>query len=171
MNTPHDRTGRSWVFGNEVNTDVLAPGAYMKSPLAEMASHCLETLEPEFARKVQPGDFVVGGTNFGMGSSREQAAQVLKHLGVKAVLAQSFGGIFYRNCLNLGLLALVCPDTAEITDGDELEVDARTGTVTNQTSPQRLACEPIPEHLLEMITDGGLVPHLEKRLKGERQPT
>ena len=166
MSATQGNTGRSWVFGDDINTDVLAPGIYMKSPLDEMASHCLESVDPEFARQVQPGDFVVGGVNFGMGSSREQAAQVLKHLGVRAVLAPSFGGIFYRNALNLGLLALVCPDAPFIAVGDRLEVDPREGWVTNRTMQQRHACEPIPEHLLEMINDGGLVPHLEKRLKG-----
>ena len=100
MSDPEKSAGRAWVFGDSVNTDVLAPGAYIKGPLEELARHCLESVDPDFAPKVQPGDVVVGGENFGMGSSREQAAIALKMLGVKAVLAKSFARIFYRNALN-----------------------------------------------------------------------
>ena len=97
--------GRAWRFGDDIDTDVLAPGIYMKKPIAELAQHCLEVVDPRFAKEVRPGDIVVAGRNFGMGSSREQAAQALIALGVAAVLAKSFAGIFYRNALNQGLLA------------------------------------------------------------------
>ncbi len=157
-------SGRAWVFGDDIDTDVLAPGLYMKGSMEELARHCLEAVNPEFAVSVQPGDFVVAGGNFGMGSSREQAAQVLRRLGVAAVLARSFAGIFYRNALNLGLLVLVCPEAGRIAEGDELRVDAAAGRVENLTRGESYACEPLPAHLLEMIADGGLVPHLEKRL-------
>lgn len=161
--------GRAWVFGDDVDTDVLAPGAYMKGPVEELAAHCLEALDPRFAREVRAGDVVVAGRNFGMGSSREQAAQALRLLGVGAVVARSFAGIFYRNALNLGLLALVCPDLEGVAPGDELSVDAAAGIVRNLTQGRSFRCQPIPEHLLAMVRDGGLVPHLEKRLAASRE--
>ena len=160
--------GKAWVFGDNINTDVLAPGLYIKGPIEELAKHCLESVDPDFAGSVGPGDVVVGGENFGMGSSREQAPQALKMLGVAAVLAKSFARIFYRNAMNLGLPVLVCPDVGRIEAGHELHVDAATGEVENATTGDRYPCDPIPPHLLAMIADGGLLPHLEKKLKGER---
>ncbi len=158
--------GRAWVFGDEIDTDALAPGAYMAAPLEELAKHCLETVDPVFASSVTPGDVVVGGRNFGMGSSREQAVQALTYLGVAAVVAPSFGGIFYRNAFNLGVAAVICPDAGQITAGDRLDIDLAAGRIDNLTGDQTLACEPIPLFLMHMLADGGLVPHLEKRLKG-----
>ncbi len=115
---------RVWKFGDNIDTDVLAPGLYMKGPLSELAKHCLEAVEPRFASEVKLGDIVVGGRNFGMGSSREQAVMVLRELGVRAVVAPSFAGIFYRNALNLGLLALVCPEAGRIRADSLIKVDA-----------------------------------------------
>ena len=157
-----------WVLGDDVNSDVLAPGRYMKSPIAEMAAHCLEAIDPEFAASVQDGDVVVAGENFGMGSSREQAAQALLHLGIRAVLALSFSRIFYRNALNLGLPALVCADAGAIAPEDRLRIDVAGGRVENTTQDTAYACEPIPPQLLDMIRDGGLIPHLEKKLAAGR---
>lgn len=154
---------RVWRFGDNIDTDVLAPGIYMKKPIAELAVHCLEAVEPRFAKEVRPGDVVVGGRGFGMGSSREQAVEALQALGVAAVLAMSFGGIFYRNALNHGLLALASPDIERIRHDDRVIVDGTAGTIINETTGERLTCEKLPPHLLVMIADGGLVPHLEKR--------
>jgi 3-isopropylmalate/(R)-2-methylmalate dehydratase small subunit len=156
--------GRVWRFGDNVDTDSLAPGLYMKQPLGELARHCLEALEPRFAAEVRPGDVVVAGRNFGMGSSREQAVQALTHLGVGAVLAKSFAGIFYRNALNLGLLALVCPEPERIGADARLIIRADQGEAVNAADGKRYPCEPLPPHLLAMIADGGLVPHLERKL-------
>jgi 3-isopropylmalate/(R)-2-methylmalate dehydratase small subunit len=156
-------SGRAFVFGDDIDTDVLAPGRYMKGPIEELAQHCLEAIDPKFAKNVRPGDVVVAGRNFGMGSSREQAAQALKVLGVAAVVAKSFGGIFYRNALNLGLPVVVCADTDAIEAGDRLSVDLAGGAVVNQTSGRTLPSEPLPQFLRDMLSDGGLVPHLEKR--------
>lgn len=164
MKTPD--TGSAWVYGDNVDTDLLAPGAFMKGPVEVMAEHCLEAIDLDFAKSVKPGDAVVGGRNFGMGSSREQAAQVLRILGVHAVIAKSFGGIFYRNAFNLGLLALVCPDTDKIAKGDELKIDPAAGKIENLTKCVVIATEPVPEHLLNIVNAGGLVPYLEKRIKG-----
>jgi len=167
--TKYSNAGRAFVFGDDIDTDALAPGLYMKGPVEELARHCLEAVDPTFAAEVVAGDVVVGGRNFGMGSSREQAAQALRILGVGAVVAQSFSGIFYRNALNLGLLAVVCPSTAAVKRGDRLVVDAIAGTVINETRNESYVCEPLPNHLMSMIEDGGLVPHLEKRLAAERK--
>lgn len=152
--------GRAWVFGENVDTDQLAPGATLKGGIEETAKACLSRVDPEFSSKVKTGDFVVGGRNFGIGSSREQAAQALKHLGVAAVIAPSFGGIFYRNAFNFGLLALVCPEADKVSTGDELKVDPEGGKVNNLTTGETLACESIPAHLLEIVRAGGLVPYL-----------
>ena len=161
-------TGRAWTFGDNIDTDVLAPGIYMKLPVEEVAQHCLEAVDPEFAAKVRPGDIVIGGENFGMGSSREQAPQALKVLGVGAVLAKSFARIFYRNALNLGLPALFFRGAQEVAAGDRLELDLAAGKVRNLTTGVTYAVEPIPPHLLEMILMGGLMPHLKARLARER---
>ena len=161
--------GRAWIFGDDIDTDVLAPGLYMKGSMEEMASHCLEAVDPDFAAKVAPGDVVIAGENFGIGSSREQAAQALKMLGVAAVAARSFGGIFYRNALNFGLLAVTYEGAMTIAAGDRVTVDGAAGGIVNLTSGTTISCDPVPPHLLDMIAAGGLVPHLEQRLKAERE--
>lgn len=158
-------SGRAWVLGDDVNTEALAPGRYMKYAIEEIAKHCLESVEPRFASEVRQGDVMVGGRNFGAGSSREQAAAALAHLGVVAVIAPSFAGLFYRNAFNLGLPLLICADAGSIRAGDSLEVDAEVGRIENLTQKQPVACEPVPAHLMALIRDGGLLGHLEKRLK------
>jgi 3-isopropylmalate/(R)-2-methylmalate dehydratase small subunit len=156
---------KAWVFGDNIDTDAMAPGRYMKSGINEIAMHCLESLSPSFASSVRKGDAVIGGRNFGMGSSREQAPEALRHLGVAALVAQSFAGLFYRNALNLGLPAVVCLDAKRIQAGDVLDIDFEKGKIENKTRNEVLDCEPIPPHLMQMVRDGGLLPHLEKRLK------
>jgi 3-isopropylmalate/(R)-2-methylmalate dehydratase small subunit len=151
------------VLGDNVDTDVIAPGRYMKFPVEEIARHCLEAVSPSFVKKVKAGDLVVAGRNFGCGSSREQAPAALKHLGVAALVAESFAGLFYRNSLNLGLPALVCPQAKRIRDGEALQIDYDRSLIARDG--EALPFEPIPGHLLEMLRDGGLLPHLEKRLK------
>jgi len=155
---------KAWVFGDDVDTDAIAPGRYMKLGIEEIASHCLESVSPSFASSVEKGDFVVGGRNFGAGSSREQAPEALKHLGVAVLIAQSFAGLFYRNAINLGLPALACAQAKRIRQGDLLKVDPLGGTIENLTTGETLECEPIPPFLMSIIRDGGLLPHLEKRL-------
>ena len=156
---------RAWVFGDNVDTDVIVPGRYMKYGIEEIARHCMESLAPDFARTVKKGDVLVAGRNFGAGSSREQAPEALKHLGVAALVAESFAGLFYRNAINLGLPALVCAQARRIRPGDDIELDAMSGRLVNHTTRDELSCEPIPAFLLQLIRDGGLVPHLEKRLR------
>jgi 3-isopropylmalate/(R)-2-methylmalate dehydratase small subunit len=156
---------KAWVFGDNLDTDAIAPGRYMKFGIEEIARHCLEAVSPAFAAEVRPGDVVVAGKNLGAGSSREQAPEALKQLGVAALIAESFAGLFYRNAINLGLPALVCPQARRIRDGDQLQVDPEAGSINNLSTGEALACEAIPAFLMQIIRDGGLVPHLEKRLR------
>ncbi len=158
-------TGKIWVFGDDIDTDVLAPGQYMKGSIEELARHCLEAVDPDFAPNVRPGDVLVAGRNFGVGSSREQAAQALKVLGVTAVVAKSFAGIFYRNAINLGLPVFASDALDGVSAGREVVMDVDGATLTLVESGEVITCEPLPDFLLAMIHDGGLVPHLEKKLK------
>lgn len=160
-------SGRAFVFGDDINTDVMAPGLYFKAPMAEMARHCLEAVNPDFPRQVQPGDLIVAGRNFGIGSAREQAAMALTHLGVGAVLAVSFGRIFYRNALNFGLPALVFPDAGQIRAGDALQLDPVTGRIERPATGE-LTVQGLPVHLMAMIDAGGLMPWLKQRLAREK---
>ena len=159
--------GRAWVFGDDINTDVMAPGLYFKAPIEVMAEHCLETVDPAFASQVQPGDIVVAGRNFGIGSAREQAALCFQHLGVGAILAGSFGRIFYRNALNFGIPTLFFPQASEIKSGDRLEVDPVAGRITNPTTGKAYTVVGLPDHLMAMVNAGGLIPFLKERLARE----
>jgi 3-isopropylmalate/(R)-2-methylmalate dehydratase small subunit len=160
--------GRAWLLPSEVDTDQLAPGATMKHGLEVTARHCLEALRPEFAREVRRGDVIVAGVDFGIGSSREQAASVLVHLGVQAVIAPSFAGLYFRNAFNVGLLLLTCADAARIADGERLRIDARQARVL-RSDGSVLACEPIPGFLLDMVEAGGLLPQLMRRLNTSKE--
>ncbi len=157
--------GRCWVFGDQIDTDLLAPGPYMRKPLNELARHCLEAIAPDFAGSVRPGDILVGGEAFGIGSSREQAAQVLIELGIRAVVAKSFARIFYRNALNLGLPALVCPDI-EADSGERLRVEPVSGRILNLDRDRSFQAEPIPAQLMAIVSAGGLLPWLKARFAG-----
>lgn len=155
-------THRVWKFGADVDTDVLAPGHAMKHGIDTIARHCLESLRPEFAARVQPGDVLVAGPNFGIGSSREQAASVLVRLGVAAVIAPSFGGLYFRNAFNVGLLLLTCAEADVLQEGEYITLD--TGAPAVRTAAgRRLACEPIPDFLLDMARSGGLMNQLRLR--------
>ncbi|MEO5829394.1 MAG: 3-isopropylmalate dehydratase [Rhodanobacter sp.] len=159
--------GRAFVFGDKIDTDVLAPGPYMRGPIKVLASHCLEAIDPDFASEVRPGDIIIAGDSFGIGSSREQAVQALAQLGVGALLAKSFARIFYRNALNLGMPALVCAEL-QASRFDDIEVRAADGIVINHTRGREFRCEKIPPELLEIVAVGGLMPWLERKLARER---
>ena len=153
---------RVWKFGSDIDTDVLAPGAYMKLGIEGIAPHCLESVRPEFARAVRPGDVLVAGGNFGIGSSREQAPAALVHLGLAAVIAPSYGGLFFRNAFNVGLLLLTCPNAALLEEAELVRLDLSGHAVL---SPRHgtLACEPVPDFLLAMVRAGGLFNQLKQR--------
>lgn len=163
-------SGKAFVFGDNIDTDVMAPGYLMKLPPEELAKHCLTAIDPDFASSVEPDDFVVGGASFGIGSSREQAAVSLKLLGVKAVIARSFARIFWRNAINIGLVCITLEEAGDIAAGDRLSLDLKVGTLFNHTQDRRYSFAPLPGHLTTMIADGGLIPHLKKRLAAEGAP-
>jgi len=156
-------THRVWAFGADIDTDQLAPGAYMKLGFEGIAPHCLEGVRAEFARDVQRGDVIAAGPNFGIGSSREQAAGALVQLGVRAVIAPSFSGLFFRNAFNLGLLLLTCPEAARLREGERITLDLQALTVTTAQG-EVLRCEPIPGFLLDMVEAGGLLNQLRRRM-------
>ena len=153
---------RVWKFGPDIDTDALAPGAYMKLGIEGIAPHCLEAVRPEFAAQVQPGAVIAAGPNFGIGSSREQAVAALVHLGVKAVIAPSFSGLFFRNAFNLGLLLLTTPQAEQLAEAEQVELDLQTLTLRRPTG-QQLVCQPIPGFLLDMVAAGGLMNQLRQR--------
>jgi 3-isopropylmalate/(R)-2-methylmalate dehydratase small subunit len=158
---------RTWRLPADVDTDQLAPGHAMKHGIDVIAKHCVEGLRPEFASQVQPGDVIVAGENFGIGSSREQAASVLVHLGVAAVIAPSYSGLYHRNAFNVGLLLLTCPDAQQIADGEAITFDARAATV-RRANGDTLACKPISALLLDLVEAGGLLNQLKRRMDTSR---
>ena len=160
---PQAQPHRVWKFGNDIDTDVLAPGAYMKLGIEGIAPHCLESVRPEFAASVQPGDVLVAGVNFGIGSSREQAAAALVHLGVRAVIAPSYSGLYFRNAFNLGLLLLTCARADELLDGESVTLDLQALTIS-RADGMALPFESIPDFLLDMVAAGGLLNQLRQRL-------
>lgn len=156
-------TGIAFKFGDNISTDHIIPGrfAHLRSNLSELAKHVMEDIDPTFAARVKPGDFMVAGTNFGLGSSREHAPLVIKMAGVSAILAKSVARIFFRNAINLGLPVLQC-ETDSINDGDELKIDLKAGTIWDLTNGNQLRFSPIPEIMLHILDDGGLLPYIQK---------
>lgn len=159
--------GRAWRYGANIDTDQLAPiGSYQGTgDLGDGALNCLRDMDPEFSKSVVEGDVFVATDNMGIGSSRETAPLFLRTLGIRAVVAHSFARIFYRNCFNIGLPALVCPEASEIAMSDELEIDPLSGEINNKTQGKVYHCQPIPEHLMSIVDAGGLMPFLEQKLK------
>ena len=155
--------GKAFKFGDDISTDHIAPGRlfHLRSNLPELAKHVLEDADPEFASKMNKGDFVVAGNNFGLGSSREHAPQIIKIAGVGAVLAKSFARIFYRNAINIGLLLIEC-DTDKINAGDELEIDIKQGFVLNKTQNIKMPITPLPDVMIKLLNEGGLIEHIKK---------
>ncbi|HAR62156.1 MAG: 3-isopropylmalate dehydratase [Candidatus Margulisiibacteriota bacterium] len=156
-------TGKSWKFGDNISTDHIAPGRlfHLRSNLPELAKHVLEDADPNFASSMSPGDIVVGGSNFGLGSSREHAPTIIKLSGVSAVLAKSFARIFFRNAINVGLPALIC-DTDLINQGDTLEIDLSLGIIKNITTGIDITFVPLPDVMITILNDGGLASHIAK---------
>lgn len=158
--------GRAWVYGDNVDTDVIIPARYLTTnDESELAQHALEDLDPTFVQGVHPGDVIVAGTNFGCGSSREHAPIALKGAGASAVVAGSFARIFFRNAINTGLPVLVCPEAMEATQsGDEIEVDASSSTVRNLSRGLQWSAEPLPEFVQQIVEAGGLVAWVRTRV-------
>ena len=157
--------GNVWKYGDNVNTDVIFPGKYtytIQDP-HEMAQHAMEDIDPGFSNNVKEGDFIVAGSNFGCGSSREQAATCLKFAGIRGIVAKSFSRIFFRNAINQGLLVIQCPELhGFISKGDLIEVDFDSGKI--KKDEQEFIFPPIPQEIQKILKDGGLIPHTKKKL-------
>jgi len=162
-------SGRVWKYGDNVDTDAIIPARYLNMSLPEeLAEHCMEDIDAGFAGSVQPGDIIVGGDNFGCGSSREHAPLAIKGAGVSCVIANSFARIFYRNAINIGLPILECAEAvAETEKGDELTVDLTAGTITNARTGKTYRTSPLPEFVMGIVEAGGLVPYTRERLQGK----
>lgn len=158
-------TGKAFVFGNDVDTDAIIPARYLNtSDPAELAKHAMEDADPDFVKKVQTGDVIVAGKNFGCGSSREHAPVALKHAGVSVVVADSYARIFYRNSFNTGLPIIECPEAArEIKEGDQVEVDMDKGLVTDLTTGKTYQYQPMPPFMQSLLEAGGLIPYIKKK--------
>lgn len=156
--------GTAWKFGNDIDTDIIVPGRYLIYTDEEtLASHCMEGLDADFDQKCKKGDFIVAGTNFGCGSSREHAPIALKGVGVSAVIAESFARIFYRNATNVGVPLLEAPGITEIIDnGDEIEVDMDEGTIT-ASNGKKIEFKKLPPFMLEILNQGGLIEYLKNK--------
>ena len=152
-------------YGDNVDTDVIIPARYLNAPDEKsLASHCMEDIDASFASTVEPGDIVVGGSNFGCGSSREHAPLALKACGVQCVIAESFARIFYRNAINIGFPILECPDAVGgISNGDQISVDFKTWMIINETTGKRFQAAPFPEFVNGIIASGGLLASLKAR--------
>ncbi|SHE90894.1 3-isopropylmalate/(R)-2-methylmalate dehydratase small subunit [Desulfofundulus australicus DSM 11792] len=160
--------GKAWKFGDDIDTDAIIPARYLNtSDPQELAAHCMEDADPSFAGKVQPGDIIVAGKNFGCGSSREHAPIAIKAAGISCVIAASFARIFYRNAFNIGLPIFESPEAAaKIREGDEVMVDVESGTITNLTRREQYRATPVPPFMQEIIAAGGLINYVARRLKG-----
>jgi 3-isopropylmalate/(R)-2-methylmalate dehydratase small subunit len=155
--------GRAFKFGDDISTDLIIAGKYahLRSNLPELAKHAMEDANPDFIKLVKTGDFIVAGSNFGLGSSREHAPLVIKMAGVSAILARSFARIFFRNAINQGVPALICP-TDKIADGDNLEIDLDDGIIRNVTQKETYNFTRIPPAMLSILNEGGLIPYINK---------
>ena len=153
---------RAWKLGADIDTDVLAPGHAMKHGIDVLARHCLESVRPDFVGGVRQGDVIVAGPNFGIGSSREQAAAVLVRLGIVAVIAPSFSGLYFRNAFNVGLLLLTCAEAETLNEGEQIALDTTAPEIV-APGRRRLACEPVPPFLMDMVRAGGLLNQLRQR--------
>ena len=161
--------GKVHKFGDDINTDEIIPARYLNpSDHQELAKHAMEDADPEFVNKMQPGDFIVAGKNFGCGSSREHAPIALKAAGIAAVIAPSFARIFFRNAFNMGLAIFECPEAAAaIEAGQEISVDLDTGVITDVTTGKKYPSQAIPPFMQQLIADGGLMAFVKKQLEAE----
>lgn len=158
-------TGKAWKFGDDVNTDEIIPARYLNvSDAFELAAHCMEDIDPDFMKKISKGDIIVADKNFGCGSSREHAPLAIKTAGISCVIAKSFARIFYRNSINIGLPILECAEAAsKISEGDQIEVDLSSGTITNLTKKETYKAQPFPEFMQKIISAGGLMNYVMSR--------
>ena len=157
--------GRTYLFGDNINTDFINPAQYMELPMDQMIQHAMEGADPDFSKNVRPGDVMVAGINFGSGSSRETAQIALIYAGVGAVIAKDFARIFFRNCINVGLPVVNFAATDKLNQGDEIRVDFLSGVIEDLTTGETYHGSRLPENVLAIVQDGGLKEHLKKSLK------
>lgn len=157
--------GKVHKYGNNIDTDVIIPARYLNtSEHSELAKHCMEDIDDKFVQKVQKGDIMVGGANFGCGSSREHAPIAIKASGIDCVIAKSFARIFYRNAINIGLAILECPEASEnINDGDTVKIDFDSGIIYNETKSEQYQAQPFPEFIKDIINSNGLLNSIKNR--------
>ena len=156
--------GRVLKCGDNINTDIIAPPQYMELSIADSAKYTMTAIDPDFPSKVQMGDILVAGVNFGSGSSRETAPLALKYLGVGAIVACFFARIFYRNAINLGIPVIECKDANKISEGDFIEINVEQGLIKNISKGEEYICSKIPPHIQKLINDGGLVAYLKNTI-------
>lgn len=163
--------GKVWKFGDDVDTDAIIPARYLNTSDPEhLAAHCMEDADPLFMKKMQPGDLLVAGKNFGCGSSREHAPAAIKAAGISCVIAVSFARIFYRNAINIGLPILESPQaSAALKEGQEVRVDLKAGTITNVSTGEVFQSTPFPDFMRQLMDAGGLIPYVQKKRAGKQQ--
>ena len=153
-------SGKVWKYKDNVNTDIISPPAYMELKIEEAAKYAMSAIDPDFGIQYKPGDIFVAENNLGSGSSRETAPLTLYALGLRTIVAKSYARIFYRNCINIGILAIECSETDKISKGDELEINYEAGIIVNKSKNEQYACDKIPSHIMELINSGGLLNYL-----------
>lgn len=154
--------GKALKYGDNINTDIISPPQYMELSIGEASAYSMSAVDPEFSDRVRPGDFFVAENNLGSGSSRETSPLTLKYLGIHVVVARSYARIFYRNCINVGIIPLICEKSNQIEDGDELKADIEGGRILNLTKNESYECESLPEHIMAIIHAGGLFQYLKE---------
>lgn len=159
--------GKVLKYGDNINTDIISPPQYMELSIEEASKYCMSAIDPNFSTKVSKGDILVAEDNFGSGSSRETSPLTLKYLGIRAIVAKFFARIFYRNAINLGIVAIECDEADKIDDGDQIKINIEKGVIYNLTKNEEYKCSNIPPHVLELINEGGLVPYLKKQINGK----
>lgn len=155
--------GKALKFGDNINTDIISPPQYMELDIPQAAQHAMEAVDPDFVKRLNPGDILVAGKNFGSGSSRETSPLTLKYLGVGAIIAEFFARIFYRNAINVGIPVVECPEAGKIQLNDTICVELEKGLIVNKTRNEQYVCSRLPSHILQIIEDGGLTAQLKKQ--------
>jgi len=157
--------GRVWKYKDNINTDIISPPAYMELKMEEAAKYAMSPVDPTFAKECRTGDILVAENNIGSGSSRETAPLTLKICGINTIVAKSYARIFYRNCINVGILAIICKDTEKISKNDIINIDHNDGKIYNKTTDEVYECNVIPKHIMEIVECGGLLEYLKQKAK------
>lgn len=163
----NELNGKVLKFGDNINTDIISPPQYMELDIPQAAPHAMEAVDPNFAKRLRPGDILVAGKNFGSGSSRETSPLALKYLGVGAIVAEFFARIFYRNAINVGIPVVECPEANRIQEGDIIRIYLENGEIYNETRNEKYVCSKLPGHILQIIEDGGLKAQLRQQIGGK----